>query len=146
MPYFLRPLDADGLRIKKPEPQAGQTTRTGMRAETTIRRPARDYRAGPADSKRLFVRSGAALYRSVAGRGLCVVAGFRALDQVRQEKIRALKLYVSRDAAKFPVVNSLGAALFGIAKLPSNFRGAAKLFDQLPVGVWGRVVGVHADY
>lgn len=76
-------------------------------------------------------------------RGLCIVRCPHSIYKIRKEEIRAQELHVCRDAAKFPVVDALCAALFWVAEESCNFGCAAKAFDQLPVLVWGGVVRVH---
>ena len=78
-------------------------------------------------------------------RGLCVVRSPHAIYKIGKKEIGPLQLHLRRDAAKFPVVDALCAALFWVAEESSNFGCATKALDQLPVLVWGGVVRVHGD-
>lgn len=78
-------------------------------------------------------------------RGLCVVRSPHAIYKIGKKEIGPMQLHFRRDAAKFPVVDALCAALFWIAEESSDFGCAAKALDQLPVRVWGGVIRVHGD-
>lgn len=76
---------------------------------------------------------------------LCVIRCPHSIYKIGKKEIRPLKLHIGRDAAKFPVVDALCAALFWVTKESCNFGCAAKALDELPVLVWGGVVRVHGD-
>ncbi|OBR52362.1 hypothetical protein A6456_10715 [Paraburkholderia tropica] len=89
----------------------------------------------------LFFAAGTADWR------LGVVASLNSIDQLGQEKMRPLELHFCRNAARFPVMDSLRAALLGVAKEACNFCCAAKLLDQDPVRVRRRSgSGIHNHY
>lgn len=77
-------------------------------------------------------------------RSLCVIRCPHSIYKIGEKEIGPLELHVCRDAAKFPVMDALCAALFWVAEESCNFGCAAKAFDQLPVLVWG-VVRVHGN-
>jgi hypothetical protein len=74
-----------------------------------------------------------------SGHGVRVHGSVLLLDglagwfELGQEEVWALQLHGGRDAPREPVLHSLGAAVFVVAKQLRDLGGSAQVFDERPV-------------